>query len=174
MTLCLNHNPKRPFMNISNNCVASFHYTLTDSTGKVLDSSTDQEPLSYLHGAGNIIPGLEKALLGKTVGDKLNVAVQAAEAYGERDDTMVQELPNSMFSGVDKIEVGMEFHAETEHGLQVVTVTAVENDTVTIDGNHPLAGVDLNFDLEITEVRDATAEELNHGHAHGAGGHHHH
>jgi FKBP-type peptidyl-prolyl cis-trans isomerase SlyD len=161
-------------MNITDNCVASFHYTLTDSTGKVLDSSIDQEPLSYLHGAGNIIPGLEKALVGKTVGDKLNVAVQAAEAYGERDDTMVQELPNSMFSGVDKIEVGMEFHAETEHGLQVVTVTAVENDTVTIDGNHPLAGVDLNFDLEITEVRDATSEELNHGHAHGAGGHHHH
>lgn len=160
-------------MNITDNCVASFHYTLTDSTGKVLDSSEGQEPLSYLHGAGNIIPGLEKALLGKTTGDKLNVAVTAAEAYGERDNTMVQELPTSMFSGVDQIEVGMEFHAETEHGLQVVTVTAVENDTVTIDGNHPLAGVDLNFDVEVTEVRDASPEELTHGHAHGAGGHHH-
>lgn len=160
-------------MNITDNCVASFHYTLTDSTGKVLDSSEGQEPLSYLHGAGNIIPGLEKALLGKTAGDKLNVAVTAAEAYGERDNTMVQELPTSMFSGVDQIEVGMEFHAETEHGLQVVTVTAVENDTVTIDGNHPLAGVDLNFDVEVTEVRDASPEELTHGHAHGAGGHHH-
>jgi FKBP-type peptidyl-prolyl cis-trans isomerase SlyD len=160
-------------MNISDNCVASFHYTLTDSTGQVLDSSIDQEPLSYLHGAGNIIPGLENALVGKTVGDKLNVSVNAAEAYGERDDSMIQELPNSMFSGVDKIEVGMEFHAETEHGLQVVTVTAVEEDTVTIDGNHPLAGVDLNFDVEITEVRSATEDEIEHGHAHGAGGHHH-
>lgn len=160
-------------MNITNNCVASFHYTLTDGTGKVLDSSEGQEPLSYLHGAGNIIPGLEKALLGKSVGDKLNVAVAAAEAYGERDDSMVQELPSSMFSGVDKIDVGMEFHAETEHGLQVVTVTAVENDVVTIDGNHPLAGVDLNFDVEVTDIRAATEEELTHGHAHGAGGHHH-
>jgi FKBP-type peptidyl-prolyl cis-trans isomerase SlyD len=127
-----------------------------------------------LHGAGNIIPGLEDALEGKTVGDKLNVAVVAAEAYGLRDDSLVQELPSNMFSGIDNIEVGMEFHAETEQGLQVVTVTKVEGDQVTIDGNHPLAGVDLNFDVEITEVRAATEEELNHGHAHGAGGHHHH
>lgn len=161
-------------MNISNNCVASFHYTLTDNTGKVLDSSEGQEPLSYLHGAGNIIPGLEKALVGKSVGDKLTVAVTAAEAYGERDDTMVQQLDSSMFSGIDNIEVGMEFHAETEHGLQVVTVTGVEGNQITIDGNHPLAGVDLNFDVEVTDVRDATEDEVAHGHAHGAGGHHHH
>ena len=160
-------------MNISNNCVASFHYTLTDSTGKVLDSSEGQEPLSYLHGAGNIIPGLEKALVGKAVGDKLNVSVAAAEAYGERDDAMVQQLDSSMFSGIEQIEVGMEFHAETEHGLQVVTVTGVEGDQVTIDGNHPLAGVDLNFDVEVTDVREATEDEIAHGHAHGAGGHHH-
>ena len=160
-------------MNISDNCVASFHYTLTDNTGKVLDSSEGHEPLSYLHGAGNIIPGLEKALLGKTTGDKLNVSVAAAEAYGERDDSMIQQLDASMFSGIDKIEVGMEFHAETEHGLQVVTVTNVEGEQVTIDGNHPLAGVDLNFDVEVTEVREATEDELSHGHAHGAGGHHH-
>lgn len=160
-------------MNISNDCVASFHYTLTDNTGKVLDSSSGQEPLSYLHGAHNIIPGLESALEGKTVGDKLNVAVPAADAYGLRNDALMQELPSSMFSGIEKIEVGMEFHAETEHGLQVVTVTKVDGDQVTIDGNHPLAGIDLNFDVEITEVRAATEEELNHGHAHGAGGHHH-
>lgn len=160
-------------MNISNNCVASFHYTLTDSTGKVLDSSEGQEPLSYLHGAGNIIPGLEKALEGKTTGDKLTVSVAAAEAYGERNDSMVQQLDSSMFSGIDQIEVGMEFHAETEHGLQVVTVTNVDGDQVTIDGNHPLAGVDLNFDVEVTDVREASEEEIAHGHAHGAGGHHH-
>ncbi len=160
-------------MNISENCVASFHYTLTDGSGKVLDSSEGQEPLSYLHGAGNIIPGLEDALEGKKVGDKLTVAVKAAEAYGLRDDSLVQQLPSTMFSGIDNIEVGMEFHAETEQGLQVVTVTHVEGDQVTIDGNHPLAGVDLTFDVEITDIRAATEEELNHGHAHGAGGHHH-
>lgn len=157
-------------MNISDNCVASFHYTLTDKDGKVLDSSQGREPLAYLHGAGNIIPGLEKQLQGKSVGDKLNVDVPAADAYGERDERMIQELPASMFSGVEKIEVGMEFHAQTEQGLQVVSVAAVDGDTVTVDGNHPLAGVDLNFDVEITDVRQATEEEANHGHAHGAGG----
>ena len=161
-------------MNITDNCVASFNYLLTDSSGKMLDTSEGHGPLSYLHGAGNIIPGLESALEGKTVGDKLTVAVPAAQAYGVRDDALVQELPSNMFSGIDNIEVGMEFHAETEHGMQVVTVTKVEGDNVTIDGNHPLAGVDLNFAVEITEVRAATEEELNHGHAHGAGGHHHH
>lgn len=160
-------------MNIANNSVASFHYVLTDKNGTTLDSSEGHEPLSYLHGAGNIIPGLESALLGKVVGDKLTVAVPAAQAYGLRDDALVQVLPSSMFSGIEQIEVGMEFHAETEHGMQVVTVTKVEGEEVTIDGNHPLAGVDLNFDVEITEVRNATEEELHHGHAHGAGGHHH-
>lgn len=161
-------------MNISENAVASIHYTLTDGDGKVIDTSEGQEPLAYLHGAGNIIPGLEKALVGKAVGDKFKVSIPAAEAYGVRDDSMVQELPSNMFSGIDKIEVGMEFHAETEHGLQVVTVTKVEGDNVTIDGNHPLAGVDLTFDVEVADVRAASAEELEHGHAHGAGGHHHH
>jgi len=161
-------------MNISENSVASIHYTLTDGEGKVIDSSEGQEPLAYLHGAGNIIPGLEKALLGKAVGDKFTVSIPASEAYGVRDDSMVQQLPSNMFSGIDNIEVGMEFHAETEHGLQVVTVTNVEGDNVTIDGNHPLAGVDLTFDVEVAEIRAASAEELEHGHAHGAGGHHHH
>jgi len=160
-------------MNIKENCVASIHYTLTDGEGKVIDTSEGQEPLTYLHGAGNIIPGLEKALLGKLVGDKFNVSIPAAEAYGVRDDSMIQELPATMFSGIDSIAVGMEFHAETEQGLQVVTVTKVEGDNITIDGNHPLAGVDLTFDVEVAEIRDASAEELEHGHAHGAGGHHH-
>jgi FKBP-type peptidyl-prolyl cis-trans isomerase SlyD len=160
-------------MNITHDCVASFHYTLTDGSGKTLDSSAGHDPLSYLHGAGNIIPGLESALEGKVVGDKLTVAVPAAQAYGVRDDALIQELPSSMFSGIEQIEIGMEFHAETEHGMQVVTVTKVDGDKVTIDGNHPLAGIDLTFDVEITEVRPATEDELTHGHAHGAGGHHH-
>ncbi len=160
-------------MNISDNSVASFHYTLTDSSGEVLDSSDGKEPLTYLHGVGNIIPGLEKELAGKAVGEKLTVAVPAAEAYGERNEEMIQELPASMFTGVEKIEAGMEFHAQTEQGLQVVRVKSIEGDTVTIDGNHPLAGVNLNFDVEITEVRAATDEEKDHGHVHGAGGHEH-
>lgn len=160
-------------MNIANNCVASFHYTLTDGAGKVLDTSDGRDPLAYLHGSSNIIPGLEKELEGKQAGDKLTVAVPAAEAYGERSDTMMQELPANMFSGVDQIEVGMEFHAQTEQGMQVVSVTAVDGDTVTVDANHPLAGMDLNFAVEITDVRAATEEEIAHGHAHGAGGHEH-
>ncbi|MBU2886853.1 peptidylprolyl isomerase [Gilvimarinus agarilyticus] len=160
-------------MNISDNCVASFHYTLTDKEGKVLDSSDGREPLAYLHGASNIIPGLEKELVGKQVGDKLKVDVPAAEAYGERNDEMMQELPASMFTGVEKIEVGMEFHAQTEQGTQVVSIAAVDGDNVTVDANHPLAGVDLTFDVEITDVREATSEEQEHGHAHGAGGHEH-
>ncbi len=160
-------------MNISDNSVASFHYTLTDSSGQVLDSSEGKEPLTYLHGVGNIIPGLEKELAGKAVGDKLTVAVPAAEAYGERNEEMIQELPASMFTGVEKIEPGMEFHAQTEQGLQVVRVQSVDGDTVTIDGNHPLAGVNLNFEVEITDVREATEEEKDHGHVHGAGGHEH-
>lgn len=161
-------------MSISNNSVVSFHYTLTDSDGKQLDQSTDERgPLTYLHGAGNIIPGLEKQLEGKTVGDKLTAQVPAAEAYGERSDNLIQELPANMFTGVEKVEEGMEFQAQTEQGTQIVRVAKVDGDTVTIDANHPLAGVDLNFDVEVTDVRDATEEEVSHGHVHGPEGHEH-
>jgi FKBP-type peptidyl-prolyl cis-trans isomerase SlyD len=160
-------------MNITQHCVASFHYTLTDNTGKQIDSSQGNEPLSYLHGSGNIVPGLENALEGKKSGDKFKVSVLASEAYGLRDDSLIQALPSSMFSGIDNIEVGMEFHAETAHGMQVVTVTQVAGDQITIDGNHPLAGVDLHFDVEITDVRPASPEEISHGHVHGPHGHHH-
>lgn len=161
-------------MSISNNSVVSFHYTLTDSEGKQLDQSNEERgPLTYLHGAGNIIPGLEKQLEGKSVGDKLTAKVPAAEAYGERSDNLIQELPANMFTGVENVEVGMEFQAQTEQGTQIVRVAGVEGDTVTIDANHPLAGVDLNFDVEVTEVRDATEEEVSHGHVHGPEGHEH-
>lgn len=161
-------------MSISNNSVVSFHYTLTDSDGKQLDQSNDERgPLTYLHGAGNIIPGLEKQLEGKGVGDKLTAKVPAAEAYGERSDNLIQELPANMFTGVEKVEVGMEFQAQTEQGTQIVRVAGIDGDTVTIDANHPLAGVDLNFDVEVTEVRDATEEEVSHGHVHGPEGHEH-
>ncbi|MES2917724.1 MAG: peptidylprolyl isomerase [Pseudomonadota bacterium] len=160
-------------MQIANDVVVSIEYTLTDDQGNVIDSSVGGEPLAYLHGAGNIIPGLEDALEGKVVGDSFKVSVTPAEGYGEKDEGLLQVVPRSMFRGVDNIEPGMQFHAQTDHGMQVITVTNVEGDNVTVDGNHPLAGQNLNFDVKVLEVRVATAEELEHGHVHGAGGHHH-
>lgn len=158
---------------IDNNLVVSFHYTLKDDQGNIIDQSAEGHPLPYLHGAGNIIPGLENALLGKSVGDKLSVHVPAAQAYGEYNPDLVDEVPADMFQGVENIEVGMQFQAQTDHGVQIVTVKAVEGDTIVVDANFPLAGQDLNFDVEIVEIREATQEELDHGHVHGAGGHHH-
>jgi FKBP-type peptidyl-prolyl cis-trans isomerase SlyD len=160
-------------MIINGQCVASFHYTLKNDDGDTLDSSEGQEPLSYLNGAGNIVPGLEKELEGKSVGDKFAVSVKPEDGYGNHEDGLIQEMPSSMFSGVESVDMGMEFHAQTEHGKQVVTVTKVEDDTITVDGNHPLAGQTLNFTIEVSEVRKASPEELDHGHVHGPGGHHH-
>lgn len=155
---------------IANQKVASIHYTLTNDEGNVLDSSEGQEPLAYLHGANNLVPGLEKELEGKTAGDKFKTSVAPDQAYGENDPQLIQELPRTMFAGIDEIEIGMEFHSDTENGPQVVEVVGIEGDTVTIDGNHPLSGMTLHFDVEVTEVRDATAEELEHGHVHAEGG----
>jgi FKBP-type peptidyl-prolyl cis-trans isomerase SlyD len=161
-------------MSIKDNSAVSFHYSLTDDEGQQLDSSAGKEPLAYLHGAGNIIPGLENALTGKAVGDSMTVAVSAAEGYGEVQQELIQDVPRTSFQGVEQIEVGMQFEAQTGQGGTVpVTVTAVTDETVTVDGNHPLAGKNLNFDVSIEAVRDATAEELEHGHVHGPGGHHH-
>jgi FKBP-type peptidyl-prolyl cis-trans isomerase SlyD len=160
-------------MQIAANCVAYIHYTLTDDKGAVLDSSSGGEPLAYLHGAGNIIPGLEKALEGKQAGDKLSVTVQPADGYGVRDEGLVQKVPKRAFQGVKDIRPGMRFHANTGGGAAQVTVTQVQGDMVTIDGNHALAGVTLNFEVEVAKVREASAEELVHGHVHGPGGHHH-
>ena len=152
-------------MKIQNNSAVSFHYTLTDDDGIRIDSSEGQEPLGYLHGAGNIIPGLEKALEGKTIGDSLNVAVTAAEGYGEVQKELIQEVPKEAFQGIDTIEVGMQFEAQTGQGGTVpVTVIDVTDDLVTVDGNHPLAGKNLNFDVSIEDVREATEEEIAQGH----------
>ena len=152
-------------MKIQTNSAVSFHYSLTDDEGKTLDSSSGGEPLAYLHGAGNIIPGLEKALEGKSVGDTLVVPVSAEEGYGEVQQELIQEVPKTAFQGVDAIEVGMQFEAQTSQGGAVpVTVTAVTDDMVTVDGNHPLAGVNLNFDVSIEAVREATEEEITQGH----------
>jgi FKBP-type peptidyl-prolyl cis-trans isomerase SlyD len=162
-------------MQIAQDKVVLIHYTLTNDGGKVLDSSSGGDPLAYLHGQGNIIPGLEKALEGKQAGDKLNVRVEPAEGYGVRDDSLVQQVPRRAFGSVSKVEPGMQFHAQSAQGqMRVVTVTHVKGDMVTVDANHPLAGEVLVFDVEVAEVRDATGEELEHGHVHGPGGHHHH
>jgi FKBP-type peptidyl-prolyl cis-trans isomerase SlyD len=155
-------------MNIADQCVASFHYTLKDSEGELIDSSEGKDPLAYLHGAQNIVVGLEKELTGKVAGDKFSVIVSPDEGYGPQDPNMVQALSRDMFGGVDTIEVGMQFHAQTPNGMQVVEVIEVEGDQVTIDGNHPLAGVELHFEIEITSVRAATDDELTNGHVQGA------
>ena len=155
---------------IGDNSVVRMHYTLTNSDGEVLDSSSGGEPLAYLHGAGNIIPGLESALVGKQAGDTLNVVVAAADAYGERHDGLVQEVPREAFQGVEDIQAGMRFQAQTDQGPVSVVVTAVTEQTVTVDGNHPLAGQQLTFDVEVVAVRDANEEELAHGHPHGPAG----
>lgn len=158
-------------MTIKENSAVSFHYTLTDDDGQTLDSSAGKDPLAYLHGAGNIIPGLESALEGKAVGDAMVVAVTAAEGYGEVQQELIQEVPRDAFQGVDSIEVGMQFEAQTGQGGNVpVTVTAVTDEVITVDGNHPLAGKNLNFDVSIEDIREATEEELEQGHINGAVG----
>lgn len=157
-------------MQIAKDKVATITYTLTDNEGNIIDQAGADNPFAFIHGLGNIIPGLENALVGKTTGDQLTVAIEAADAYGERDDSMIQVLGKEMFEGVDEVKPGMQFHAQTNQGMSVVTVTDVSDDQITIDGNHPLAGMALNFDVSILEVRDASEEELDHGHVHGAGG----
>jgi FKBP-type peptidyl-prolyl cis-trans isomerase SlyD len=161
-------------MQISANKVVSIHYTLKNDAGDILDSSAGGEPLAYLQGYGNIVPGLEKALEGRASGDKLNVRVAPEEGYGARQSALVQDVPREAFEGVDEIVPGMQFHAQGPAGMLVVTVVEANDETVTVDGNHPLAGETLHFDIEVTGVRDATEEEREHGHVHGAGGHHHH
>jgi FKBP-type peptidyl-prolyl cis-trans isomerase SlyD len=160
-------------MQIADHSVVSFHYTLTNDAGEVLDSSQGNEPLTYLHGAGNIVPGLEKALTGRSVGASFSVRVTPEEGYGPHHAQLVQEVPIAAFAGVDNIQPGMQFQARSPQGVQNVTVTRVSGDMVTVDGNHPLASEHLNFNIEVTGVRAATEEELSHGHVHGPGGHHH-
>jgi FKBP-type peptidyl-prolyl cis-trans isomerase SlyD len=160
-------------MQVAQNSVVLIHYTLTDDTGKKLDSS-DGTPLAYLHGNGNLIPGLERELEGKSAGDQLNVKIAAADAYGEYDKSLVQRVPRRALKGIGNLTVGMQLHTQSPHGVRAVTVTQIAGDMVTIDGNHPLAGQNLNFEVAIAEVRAATEEELAHGHVHGPGGHHDH
>jgi FKBP-type peptidyl-prolyl cis-trans isomerase SlyD len=158
---------------ITKHAVAALEYTLTDDDGELLDSSRGRGPLAYIHGIGNLIPGLEQELEGKTAGDALSVRIAAADAYGERDESMVHTVPRDQLPQGAPIKVGMQLQAEGEGGTHVVRVVGVEADSVKLDANHPLAGVPLNFDVKVVEVRGATPDELRHGHVHGPGGHAH-
>jgi FKBP-type peptidyl-prolyl cis-trans isomerase SlyD len=160
-------------MKVAENSVVVIDYKLTDNDGEMIDSSEGAGPLAYLHGMGNIITGLEEALLGKEAGDVVKASIEPVKAYGERQEDMKQEVPRDLFSGIDNIELGMQFQSETDQGPVMVTVVAMEEEMITVDGNHPLAGVHLNFDVTIREVREASEEELEHGHVHGEGGHQH-
>ena len=156
-------------MQITKNKVASIHYALTDNDGKVLDSSSGREPLTYIQGIGNLIPGMEEGLEGKAKGDKFSLKISPEKGYGVKDAKLEQRVPRTAF-GTQEIKVGIQY--QTNQG-GVVTVTKVGLSEITVDANHPLAGVELNFDVEVIEVRNATEDEIAHGHVHGPGGHHH-
>lgn len=160
-------------MNIAKNNVVSIHYTLTNDSGETLDSSAGRSPLAYIQGIGQLIPGLESALEGKTTGHKAKVKIAPKDAYGERNDAMIQSVSKSQIEGTSEIQIGMQFETEGPQGPMLLTVVEVKGDEVVLDGNHPLAGVTLNFDVEVVGVRAATKEEIDHGHVHGEGGHHH-
>jgi FKBP-type peptidyl-prolyl cis-trans isomerase SlyD len=162
-----------PNMSIAKDTVVTLHYTLKDEVGDVLDRSEPGEPIAYLHGHGNLVPGLERGLEGKGVGEKLNVTVAPADGYGEYEKGLVQQVPKRTLQGVGNLKVGMQLQANTPQGPRIVRVTRMVSDMVTLDGNHELAGKTLNFDVEIADVRPATEEELAHWHVHGPGGHHH-
>jgi FKBP-type peptidyl-prolyl cis-trans isomerase SlyD len=149
-------------MKISENNVVKLHFSVMDKDHNTFDSSFDKDPLECVIGSGFLIPGLEKALFGRESGDVFSTSVKAIDAYGERNDNLTQAVPKSMFEGME-INVGMQFRASTDEGEQTVVIIGIEGDDVVVDGNHPLAGVDLTFDVEVIDVRDATEEELSSG-----------
>ncbi|KAF1706401.1 peptidylprolyl isomerase [Pseudoxanthomonas sacheonensis] len=159
-------------MKIAKDSVVRFHYTVSEVGQESLESSKDREPLAILYGHGNIIPGLETAMLDREAGASFGVDVAAADAYGEKRDGLSQRVPKKHF-GAQKLEPGMQVVLQTNFGPRAVTIQKVGMSVVDVDLNHPMAGKDLHFDVEIVEVREATAEELEHGHVHGDGGHHH-
>lgn len=160
-------------MKIANGMVVTMHYTLTDDAGTVIDTSRDREPLTYLHGFGNIIPGLEKALEGQQAGFRSKVAVAPAEGYGERDPNAVFEVSRDHFDPDMELAPGVQVYAEGPQGPVSFMVVSVSESSVVLDANHPLAGETLHFDVEVMAVRQATEEETAHGHVHGPGGHQH-
>jgi FKBP-type peptidyl-prolyl cis-trans isomerase SlyD len=157
-------------MKIAENKVIIMHYAVSDSEDTLIDSSYDHKPLAVIHGTGYLIQGLEDALIGHQAGDKFEVEVAPEQAYGERFDDYVQTVPKAMFESIEDLAVGSQLRATTDDGEQTVIVIDVQDDEITVDGNHPLAGIALKFDVDILEVRDATEDELTHGHVHGEGG----
>ncbi len=160
-------------MEITADRVVTIHYTLKGDDGAVIDSSAGGDPLAYIQGHGNLVAGLEKALEGKEDGTTVAVVVAPADGYGVRDESLIQRVPKRALQGAGTIQKGMQFQARTDDGMRLFTVSAVVGDMVTLDGNHPLADQTLHFDVQVVGVREATTEELEHGHVHGAGGHHH-
>lgn len=146
------------------------HYAVSDGEGTLIDSSYEDKPMAIIQGTGYLIPGLDDALIDHQVGDKFEVDVACEQAYGERFDDYVQTVPKEVLAGVEDLSLGTQLRATTDDGEQTVIVIDVQDDEITVDGNHPLAGLDLSFDVEIIEVREATAEELAHGHVHAEGG----
>lgn len=162
-------------MKIAQNRVVQMHYKLTDEEGRTIDTSEGRDPLAYIQGIGNVIPGLEDALEGKSKGDKLEVTIAPEDGYGNRNEEMVQTVPKSGFKaeGDEQLIAGMQVQIETNNGPSIAMVTKIEDENVFLDLNHPLAGVTLNFDIEVVDVRASTDEEIEHGHVHGPGGHQH-
>jgi FKBP-type peptidyl-prolyl cis-trans isomerase SlyD len=160
-------------MNIEKNYVVEFEYTLKDDNGKILDTSDGAEPLAYLHGYHNIVPGLEKVMEGKKANDSFNVKVIPEEGYGSWSEEMVKEVPKEQLKGIPNLKLGLQLQAETPHGIHVFSVSEIKEDVVILDGNHPLAGANLNFSIKVISVRKASPEEIAHGHVHGPHGHHH-
>ena len=155
-------------MNITTNKIASLAYTLKNDDGEVLDTADESNPFLYMHGTGGIVKGLENALDEKTVNDSFSLIVAPEDGYGERDDKLTESVPRDMFEGIpdEEMVAGAQFHAQTAHGTQVITIAGIEGDTVKIDANHPLAGQTLHFDVAVLDIRDATEEEIAHGHPH--------
>ena len=156
-------------MKITKNSVVVMHYAVSDSEGTLIESSYDHKPMAIIQGTGYLIPGLEGALIDHQEGDKFEVAVACDQAYGDRHDEYVQTVPKELLQGVEELAIGTQLRAATDEGEQTVIVIDITDEAVTVDGNHPLAGIDLSFDVEILEVREATKEELEHGHIHSEG-----
>ncbi len=159
-------------MLIGDNSVVSINYTLRDDNGEILDQSPEGQPMVYLHGVGGIIPGLEAELTGKVAGGEFKVSINADEAYGQPNENLIQQVPREAFPADMELAAGMQFQAQTEGGPMPVIITAVEGDSITVDGNHPLAGMNLHFEGSVAEVRQATEDELAHGHVHGPNSNH--
>lgn len=161
-------------MRVEQNKVVMMHYKLTDKDGNVIDSSEGRAPLAYIHGIGALVPGLENELEGKTKGEKFSTVVAPEDAYGTRDEELVRVVPKSGFQGDEEMQVGMQVQIDTgEKGLAIATLVKIDGDDITLDLNHPLSDMELHFDIEVMDIREATDEEVAHGHVHGEGGHHH-